>query len=258
MSGGGRGWRLVLDGASTGTRNMAADEALAESVRAGGPPVLRLYGWRPACVSFGRNQPARGHHDPAALAAAGLDVVRRPTGGRAVLHDTELTYSVICPDRFLGSPREAYRLVNRIWVEALAGIGVSMAAVHRATRPVALDNEPCFADPAEGEVTAAGRKLIGSAQVRLSGVLLQHGSLPLSRSPRLRALPADLAAALDGAPAYLEEFTSAGPPEVADALVTRWREVLGPCTPQPFTTREEERVSGLAVRYADPAWTWRR
>ncbi|HEV2149493.1 MAG TPA: hypothetical protein VGR37_18985, partial [Longimicrobiaceae bacterium] len=98
---------------------MAVDAALAESVRQGGLPVLRFYRWDPPCLSLGRNQPAAGRYDLDALRARGVDVVRRPTGGRAVLHDRELTYSVAVADGALGGPRECYAAVNRALVAGL-------------------------------------------------------------------------------------------------------------------------------------------
>ena len=85
-------WRLIDTAPAPGAWNMAVDEALMERVRGGGAPVLRFYRWEPACLSLGRNQPATGAYDAAAIAARGVDVVRRPTGGRAVLHHRELTY----------------------------------------------------------------------------------------------------------------------------------------------------------------------
>ncbi|HEX5725859.1 MAG TPA: hypothetical protein VFX98_10370, partial [Longimicrobiaceae bacterium] len=106
-------WRLLDTPPAPGAWNMAVDEALAETVREGDPPVLRFYRWEPACLSLGRNQPARGRYDLDALRRRGLDVVRRPTGGRAVLHHRELTYSVAVADGALGTPRQAYAAVNR-------------------------------------------------------------------------------------------------------------------------------------------------
>jgi len=118
-------WRLIDDTvARAGPANMAIDQALLESVQAGGRPALRFYRWRPACLSFGRNQPARGLCDPARAAARGVDIVRRPTGGLAVLHDRELTYAAVLPVGLLGSPRETYRALNRALVEVLRRLGL--------------------------------------------------------------------------------------------------------------------------------------
>ncbi len=117
-------WRLVDTPPAPGAWNMAADEALAASVAGGGPPVLRVYRWSPACLSLGRNQPARGRYDVRALAERGIDVVRRPTGGRAVLHHRELTYAVAAPEALLGGPRRAYAAINAALVAGLRTLGV--------------------------------------------------------------------------------------------------------------------------------------
>ncbi|CAN5461889.1 hypothetical protein BH24GEM3_BH24GEM3_24960 [soil metagenome] len=158
---------------------MALDEALMHSVRAGAPPVLRFYRWTPRCLSLGRNQPGRDRYDLERLAARGTEVVRRPTGGRAVLHDRELTYSVIAMEGVLGSPRESYAAINRALAAGLRRLGVPAALQPRGSRAPVPSLSPCFREPAEGEVVAGGRKLIGSAQYREGGVMLQHGSLLL-------------------------------------------------------------------------------
>src|SRR5690606_29401817 len=120
--------------------------------------------WSPRCLSLGRNQPARGAYPREALARAGIDVVRRPTGGRAVLHDAELTYSAVFPARLLNSPREAFRRISGVLAEAIRMFGVDVGLYSGSEGDLTLSNRPCFADPAPGEVEAAGRKLVGSAQ----------------------------------------------------------------------------------------------
>jgi lipoate-protein ligase A len=191
-------WRSIESGPLRGAENMAHDQALLEGVQAGGPPVLRFYRWAPACLSLGRNQVvARREEVAAAVAARGFDLVRRATGGAAVLHDRELTYSVAVPVGVLGAPRETYLAINRALVEGLRGVGVAAevaGAVHAgetgdhghratarsgATPPVAWEN-PCFQAPAPGEVVVRGLKLVGSAQRREGRTLLQHGSLLLA------------------------------------------------------------------------------
>lgn len=255
-------WRLLDTPPAAGAWNMALDEALAESVAAGGEPVLRFYRWSPPCLSLGRNQPAAGLYDLDALAARGWDVVRRPTGGRAVLHHRELTYSAALPATLLGSPREAYTAMNRALVAGLRSLGVD-AAVQGETgrRAPAPSLAPCFAEPVAGEVMAAGRKLVGSAQRRMGGVLLQHGSLPLEDDQgEVAALlgrpmadadrPAALAPLLGRHPAW-EELTA--------ALAEGWQQALGmEVVKSAPAERERERAGALAERYASPAWTWHR
>ena len=182
-------WRLVDSGAPPrrGADNMAIDRALVEGVEAGGPPTLRLYYWDPPCLSLGRNQLAAGIYDEAAAAARGIDIVRRPTGGRAVLHDREVTYSVVVPVGVLGSPRATYAAINRALVAGLRRLGVvgelqgegEGEGEGTGAEATALGPNPCFDGAAPGEVVAEGRKLIGSAQRREGSVLLQHGSLLL-------------------------------------------------------------------------------
>ena len=256
-------WRLLDTPPAPGAWNMAVDEALADGVRQGGPPVLRVYRWSPACLSLGRNQPSDGY-DREEIARRGVDVVRRPTGGRAVLHHRELTYSVAARDDALGAPRQAYAAINRALVAGLRRLGVDArlqpAGPERAPLPSLA---PCFEQPVEGEVTAGGRKLVGSAQRRERGVLLQHGSLPVHDDqslvpelmlPGAAIIPADppatLAALLGREPAW---------PELVEALAQGWAEVVGAGLQRDGLTEEEEaRATAHRVRYEDPAWTWHR
>ncbi|MBW3629121.1 MAG: hypothetical protein KY464_07465 [Gemmatimonadetes bacterium] len=209
---------------------MAFDEALMEAVRGGGPPTVRFYRWAPACLSLGRNQPAAGRYDLAAIAKAGVDVVRRPTGGRAVLHDRELTYSVVMPEGLLGSARAAYAAINAALAAGLRRLGAEVdLQPASATRAPAPSLAPCFREPAEGEVVAGGRKLIGSAQYSQGGVTLQHGSLLFSDDQRaVQALLLEPTAP-DEAPAVLSSLLRPLPPwgALTSALVAGMAEVIG-------------------------------
>ena len=119
-------FRLIDTPPALGAYNMAVDEALMESVRGGAPPVLRFYRWQPGCLSLGRNQPAAGVYDRQRIDQLGLDVVRRPTGGRAVLHRRELTYSVVVGEGVLGGLRESYLRINRALAAGLRKLGVAV------------------------------------------------------------------------------------------------------------------------------------
>lgn len=256
-------WRLIDTPPAPGAFNMAVDRALMESVRGGHGPVLRFYRWSPACLSLGRNQPADGCYDREALRARGIDVVRRPTGGRAVLHDRELTYSVVMSDRTFGSPRTAYAAVNRALVAGLRRLGVPASLQPTpAQRSPIPSLTPCFRDPAEGEVVVGGRKLVGSAQLRESGVVLQHGSLLLeddqSRLPDLLAgrraaagePPATLADHLDPLPAWGRLVT---------ALAEGWEQEMGVgLLRSELSPLETARAAELELGYGDTDWTWRK
>src|SRR5262245_26744014 len=228
-------WRLLIDDFADSATNMARDEALAAVHASGVPsPTLRLYRWRPACLSLGRFQRSAAI-DRAACARAGVEIVRRPSGGRALLHDDELTYAVIArADHPLvagGSVVDSYRRISAALLAGLRRLGVQAELTparrdHRPTtndqRPTTNDEEPrttrrvsdrepelrtadyglrttgyglraehgtrntqqasaaCFDAPASYELTVDGRKLVGSAQTRRDGVLLQHGAVPLT------------------------------------------------------------------------------
>ncbi len=176
-------WRLLNTHHLDGARNMAIDEAISRAVQANlVPPTLRFFGWQPACLSLGQAQPG-GDVDQAACRAAGVDVVRRPTGGRAILHTDELTYSVIAPEReprVAGSLVESYRRLSEGLLAGLLSMGVPTQQVERPDQRDQGNQGPvCFEVPSNYEIVFGGKKLVGSAQMRKSGVVLQHGAIPL-------------------------------------------------------------------------------
>ena len=186
-------WRLIIDGDLTGARNMARDVAMLEAVADGeAPPALRLYGWHPPCLSLGRHQGIEAA-DLEFCRAEGVDVVRRPTGGRALLHHLELTYAVIAPLNQGPLPRglqEAYRTICAALVRAMRALGVD-AELTGGEVNLQLPNPkttiPCFEAPAGGEVVVGSRKLIGSAMRAHGGAILQHGAILLDWDGRLQA-----------------------------------------------------------------------
>jgi lipoyl(octanoyl) transferase len=179
-------WRLINSGPLSAATNMALDEAIFESVAAGdAPPTLRLYGWAPPAVSLGYFQRVEENVDLAALAAAGFGLVRRATGGRAILHDAEVTYSVCIRSADLGagdSVLRSYKAISRGLEAGLRMLGVPAAIPpERGPAPAgdAALHAVCFARTAAGDMAVAGRKIVGSAQMRRAGAILQHGSVPL-------------------------------------------------------------------------------
>ena len=178
-------WRLIQTKPASGPWNMAVDETLLEMMGStDAQPVLRLYAWNPPCLSIGYAQSIanvnRNH-----LTNLGWELVRRPTGGRAILHTDELTYAVIGPHtdlRLTGGVLESYRRLSGTLVIALTKVGLPVQALPHPKNqsPTSSEAEPiCFEQPSNYEITVHGKKLIGSAQARKKAGILQHGTLPL-------------------------------------------------------------------------------
>jgi lipoate-protein ligase A len=186
-------WRLIIDGALSGAHNMARDVAMLEAVSAGNaPPTLRLYGWAPPCLTLGKHQ-GLDAADLDFCRTNGVDVARRPTGGRALLHHHELTYAVAAPLGVGPIPRklqDAYRRICGGLVRACRGLGVDAVLIGGEVNlrlPDPTSTVPCFEAPAEGEVVVSGRKLVGSAMRAHAGAILQHGAVLLDWDGRLQA-----------------------------------------------------------------------
>lgn len=175
-------WRLILDAPASGAWNMAVDEAILEHAGRGDSlPTLRLYAWQPACLSLGYAQPYADVEE-SRLAAHGWEVVRRPTGGRAILHTDELTYSVTTsPDEALmaGTVLESYNRIATALVAACHTLGLLVSMEQHSPPAAAAKGAVCFEVPSAYEIVLEGKKLIGSAQARKREGILQHGSLPL-------------------------------------------------------------------------------
>jgi lipoyl(octanoyl) transferase len=273
-------WRLLLgvgDGLceADGSSNMAVDAALLASVREGGAPVVRFYRWAPACLSFGRNQPAAGLYDRHRAAARRIDFVRRPTGGQAVLHDDEITYAVVAPVAVLGRPRDAYRRINEALMVGLRALGVGAEVAGPAVAVPAAGGAAgagldwaaaCFRRPESGEVVAGGRKLVGSAQRTEGRTILQHGSLLLGGSQAaaeelLVGRGPELGGAMPAVWTTLEAELGERPPDhVLIAALTRGFEGLTGTSLAPAGLNEGEVLAArrLRERFASEAWTWRR
>lgn len=189
-------WRLILDGAATGAHNMATDEALLWNMKVGDTPVLRFYNWDPSCLSLGRFQKLQ---DVAARGVWGVDLVRRPTGGRAVWHQHEITYCLVMREEDLPanerSVTASYRRLSEGFLQGLKqlGVGAEIAPGHErslnerasrlniesSTRTRQMVSPNCFETATRADFVVNGRKLLGAAQCRRGGAILQHGSLLL-------------------------------------------------------------------------------
>lgn len=246
-------WRLLRTPPGSGAWNMALDEALGRCLRAN-EGVLRIYSWSRPTLSLGRNQSAKPRHRAFASAELNGQVVRRPTGGREVLHDRELTYSVVLPARALGGPRATYHILNTALLEAIRSLGIWAQLAHEGVTAPRPDDGVCFGRPVTDEIVADGRKLVGSAQARIGGAILQHGSV-LLEAPTVG--PATLASA--GTP--LAELASEplGFGMVASAIEAAMRRILsGRWNPDALRTAERGVAASLLPHYESEGWTWRR
>jgi len=189
-------WRFIDSGPAPAVQNMAVDEGLLrDAVTPGALPVLRFYTWSPAAVSLGRFQDKERAVNAEACRQRGFDIVRRITGGRAVLHCDELTYSIIArsdsalfPNDILGT----YRVIAAGLLAGLRELGIAAEMVSRSGRHAGMvksvSQEPaCFSSPSWYEILVKGRKIIGSAQRRVGGAFLQHGSILIGYDHALEA-----------------------------------------------------------------------
>ncbi len=176
-------WRLLNTSPARGAWNMAVDEAILEHIGRGEAiPTLRLYAWDPPCLSLGQAQPF-ADVDIARLEERGWDVVRRPTGGRAILHTDEITYSIVAPadePRVAGSILESYNRLSIALLQAVKALGLPVEIKEDTGLSHETSNPVCFEVPSAYEITVNRKKLIGSAQARRKEGVLQHGSLPLT------------------------------------------------------------------------------
>lgn len=252
-------WHFLLSEPMDGVTNMALDEALMLRAAQCGEGVFRVYAWSSPTLSFGRNQRARDQYDVAAAGARGIGFVRRPTGGRALLHHREITYSATLPVSSPTDSRAAYDFINEVLIDGLGRLGVP---VERASGTMAIPPgiRPCFDIPAERELALGGRKLVGSAQWRHDGALLQHGSIlvrddqqviaSLMREPMAVSLAATLADRMGREPT-VEEAGAV----LRDALRDRTGAAVGELRPDAVLLGAVDRLSQT---YRDDAWTWRR
>ncbi|WP_026369127.1 lipoate--protein ligase family protein [Kallotenue papyrolyticum] len=265
-----RRWRLLITPPMSGAWNMAIDQALADLYPAQRQATLRFYRWDPPCLSLGLAQRLERDVDLAACAARGITIVRRPTGGRAILHDREVTYALVTAvdDPLVGGATivQSYLAISRAIIAGLRRLGLTPELAPRpATRH--SKSAACFDQPGEYEITVGGRKLVGSAQARQRGVLLQHGSILLQADSTtlaavLRLPPALAGGALRAQLVALNELLEQPPTfqSVVEALVqgfeAHWSIRLEPGT---LTAAEQARAAELVrTKYDHPAWTARR
>lgn len=272
-------WRLLIeDEPRSGPANMAIDHALALACAAGeSPPTLRFYRWNPPAVSIGRNQPA-AEIDLDMVSEHGFDIVRRTTGGRAILHIDELTYSIVAPrnePRVQGAVMDTYLRLSNGLLAGLTQLGVHADKAGADVRTGKDVSAACFEVPSAYEITVNGRKLMGSAQSRKRDFVLQHGSLPLNgdiarlidllalaeaEKRLLRGQLIDRACTLsDILPAATASITFN---DVAQALSRGFAQVLnldfGPVQRNPSNAEIAQASQLIREQYGKDSWTFSR
>jgi lipoyl(octanoyl) transferase len=263
-------WRLIISDPQPGKINMAQDAAILAAVENGeAPPTLRLYRWDPACLSLGYSQPA-ADVDQDRLAERGWDLVRRPTGGRAILHTDELTYSIIGPKtdpRLDGSLMDSYRRISQALFHALQELGLPVK-IHQGKNPLAYHQPVCFENPSDFEITVGGKKIIGSAQARKKQAILQHGSLPLggdlTRITQVLRYPSEQDRAAAAKTLLEKGQTVAGVlgkdvpwEQAARVFVNSFQEVLNLDlkTSELTPSERQNRDTLIQEQYGNPTWT---
>ncbi|KUK12612.1 MAG: Octanoyltransferase LipM [Moorella sp. 60_41] len=267
-------WRLLDTGIADGPTNMAVDEAILQEHQAGGvPPTVRFYGWDPPTISLGYGQSLEKEIDVAALEKRRLGLVRRLTGGRAVLHDREVTYSIVVrEDHPLveGGILPSYLRIAGVLARGLRSLGAPVEVASGRKNTGEHSSAACFDAPSWYEITVAGRKMVGSAQTRKGGVLLQHGSIVLelnvddlfavlrfSSSARRERLKEKFALQACGLWEVLGR--PVGPEEVKEAITRSFAEMYGiNLVYGDLTPREKFLVEELRHKYAGREWNWRR
>jgi lipoate-protein ligase A len=256
-------WRLLIAAPRSGAENMARDTALQARAARTGETVFSIYSWSRPTLSFGRNQPASGRYDLGKIRAAGIDVVRRPTGGRAILHHREVTYSVTAPVRDAAPLRETYSRINLILQTGLSQLGVSVEPASPSERASAPSVRPCFETPGEGELVVQGSKLVGSAQWRDDGALLQHGSILVNDDQSTLPVFAVGAQAMREsipAPATLHALLGRSPDakEVACAMFDAVRSLEDADATELAEDDVRDETLKHVPHFLDEDWTWRR
>ncbi|MEO5360424.1 MAG: lipoate--protein ligase family protein [Nitrospirota bacterium] len=272
-------WRLIEYSVNDASFNMAADEAIAAMVEAGvSPPTLRFYGWAVPSVTIGAFQRI-GTINTEACRAMNYPVVRRPTGGRAIVHDDELTFSFSTGTRtahFSESVLDNYKAIGSAFFLAFKRLGLSCEMTQRRLRrseaSPAAGNPMCFSAASYSEITISGRKILGAAQKIYpqkvcKGALLEQGSIPLSVNHAM--LPAvfttggvgpEFSNSLDGGLAGLREFDkSITLSSVAAAVVDAFGEVFSVCLQSGHLSEEELSLAlELQKKYQSQQWTFRK
>lgn len=267
-------WRLITYRACNAFENMAIDEAIfRETIKHQKPPTLRFFGWRPKAVSIGYFQDLKNEINVNRCRLSGVDIVRRMTGGKAVYHHDDLTYSIaaaktekLFPDQIIGT----YEKISLCLARGLSLLGINAQLADTKAVPAPKDPElapACFSTPSGKELLAGGRKICGSAQTRTAGGFLQHGSLILNFDPLetatllLAAQTPEQSAKLRRAVVSINEIilSTVSAETVSTVLQRGFSDELGVTLTEETLTPDEKALSRqLVKKYESDAWTWQR
>jgi len=236
---------------------MALDQGLLDLARGTSAGFLRLYRWDPPCLSFGRNEPALRRYDHARIERLGLDVVRRPTGGRAVWHATELTYAMAAPLASFGSAPRAYRAIHLLLATALAQVGIETDLAPAPGQPVSLGSGPCFSRAVGGELLVGNRKVVGSAQLVEGGAFLQHGTLQLEDTQSVVRELSGIGTPAPGGSSWASS-SRLGFAELTEAVSQAARAWPGAWSEIDADSPIRQAAAAHEGRFRSPEWTWRR
>lgn len=237
---------------------MAIDLALLDLAEETGQATFRVYHWHPFCLSFGRHEPALRRYGRQRVEGLGVDVVRRPTGGRAVWHARELTYAVSAPSG-VGSLRQTYGAIHEIFARALWAMGAPASLAGQPERTPRPGDGACFTRPVGGEVLIDGLKVVGSAQLRHPGAFLQHGSFLLEDDQSLvRQLAGEGPAMASELPLARRLGRGVSFAEAAAAVRESAEQWTGPSLPLLDSIPILDRAERHAARFRDSGWTWER
>ena len=261
-------WRFLDFQRYNAFENMAIDEAIfRETIRSKKPPTIRFYGWQPAAVSIGYFQNLEKEINIEKCRLAGVDIVRRISGGKAVFHCAEVTYSVIACNKEESFPSDilgTYKIISKCLARGLADLGIdAFLAETGRTFHDADFKACCFSVPSSNELLVSGRKICGSAQIRASGGFLQHGSILMDFDPVQTAsflLPMRTADQLkklrDSVAAVKEEMDNpVDEKQICASLKKGFTAVLGrEIIEETLTSAEEELAGSLIQKYENSRW----
>ncbi|MBD1373200.1 lipoate--protein ligase family protein [Hazenella sp. IB182357] len=265
-------WRFLPYKKYQGAYNMAIDEAIMEAMREKTvEPTIRFYGWMPTTLSIGYFQRVEEEIDLQQLKRQQIDLVRRMTGGRAVLHDQELTYSIIMPENYPGLPHtisESYRILSTGLLLGYKKLGIDAELAKPSRKKEPILSAACFDQPSDYELIVGGKKMAGSAQLRQRGVVLQHGSILVHfNKDKLRSLLkhrndqqlkvhfANHASAINERCDHPRSFQ-----EIQHAFHQGFSEALqDELSREELTLKEKKRVEALArEKYTMDTWNFKR